>query len=135
MVRIDNSPGCLTRIHCADIAVDGMFLTSPTLCTHARRSGWALTLLSEENLSYASTCQTIGLNTGFFASFTVFLALNSDAFRYVHAMIIPPRLFDPSLLFSERWGIPVLSLSTYLRFWSVICFGVTIWLMFFQKEV
>jgi PAT family acetyl-CoA transporter-like MFS transporter 1 len=43
-------------------------------------SGWALTLLSQENLSYASTCQTIGLNTGFFASFTVFLALNSEAF-------------------------------------------------------
>jgi PAT family acetyl-CoA transporter-like MFS transporter 1 len=42
--------------------------------------GWALTLLSQENLSYASTCQTIGLNTGYFASFTVFLALNSDAF-------------------------------------------------------
>lgn len=42
--------------------------------------GWALTLLSEENLSYASTCQTIGLNTGYFASFTVFLAFNSEAF-------------------------------------------------------
>ncbi|KAN0129643.1 Acetyl-coenzyme A transporter 1 [Lactarius tabidus] len=77
--------------------------------------GWALTLLSEENLSYASTCQTIGLNTGYFASFTVFLALNSEAF-------------------SERWGIPVLSLSTYLRFWSIVCFAVTIWLTFFQKE-
>ena len=46
-----------------------------------RRTGWALTLLSDENLSYASTCQTIGLNTGYFASFTVFLALNSEAFR------------------------------------------------------
>ncbi|KAJ1920948.1 hypothetical protein H4219_001001 [Mycoemilia scoparia] len=32
--------------------------------------GWALTLLSEENLSYASTCQTIGLNCGYFLSFT-----------------------------------------------------------------
>ncbi|KAH9989208.1 acetyl-coenzyme A transporter 1 [Russula vinacea] len=77
--------------------------------------GWALTLLSDENLSYASTCQTIGLNTGFFASFTVFLALNSEAF-------------------SQKWGIPQLSLSTYLRFWSVICFSVTVWLTFFQKE-
>jgi len=77
--------------------------------------GWALTLLSDGNLSYASTCQTIGLNTGYFASFTVFLALNSEAF-------------------SKKWGIPLLSLSTYLRFWSVICFSVTIWLTFFQKE-
>ena len=45
--------------------------------------GWALTLLSQENLPYASTCQTIGLNTGYFASFTVFLALNSESFSYV----------------------------------------------------
>lgn len=45
--------------------------------------GWALTLLSPENLSYASTCQTFGLNTGFFASFTVFLALNSEEFALV----------------------------------------------------
>ncbi|THH15834.1 hypothetical protein EW146_g4704 [Bondarzewia mesenterica] len=77
--------------------------------------GWALTLLSQENLSYASTCQTIGLNTGYFASFTVFLAFNSEAFN-------------------EKWGVPHLSLSTYLRFWSIICFSVTIWLTFFQTE-
>ena len=51
-------------------------------------SGWALTLLSPENLSYASTCQTIGLNTGFFASFTVFLAFNSEAFAYVSNAIL-----------------------------------------------
>ncbi|EGO02780.1 hypothetical protein SERLA73DRAFT_47680 [Serpula lacrymans var. lacrymans S7.3] len=77
--------------------------------------GWALTLLSQENLSYASTCQTIGLNSGFFASFTVFLAFNSEAF-------------------AEKWGIPRLTLSTYLKFWSVICYGVTFWLTFFEKE-
>jgi hypothetical protein len=45
--------------------------------------GWALTLLKEENKTYASTAQTIGLNTGYFMSFTVFLALNSAEFRYV----------------------------------------------------
>ena len=44
-------------------------------------AGWALTLLSKENLSYASTAQTIGLNTGYFLSFTVFLAFNSLEFR------------------------------------------------------
>jgi len=77
--------------------------------------GWALTLLSPENLSYASTCQTIGLNTGFFASFTVFLAFNSEAFV-------------------QKWGLPLLTLSTYLRFWSVVCFAVTLWLIFIEKE-
>ncbi|KIO02317.1 hypothetical protein M404DRAFT_16043 [Pisolithus tinctorius Marx 270] len=78
-------------------------------------SGWALTLLSKENLSFASTCQTIGLNTGFFASFTVFLALNSE-------------------VFSQKWGIPRLTLTGYLQSCSILCFAVTIWLVFFEKE-
>ncbi|KDR85273.1 hypothetical protein GALMADRAFT_52530 [Galerina marginata CBS 339.88] len=77
--------------------------------------GWALTLLSQDCLSYASTCQTIGLNTGFFASFTVFLAFNSEAFAL-------------------KWGVPHLTLAGYLRFWSVICFAVTLWLVIFKKE-
>ncbi|KAG2023153.1 hypothetical protein CC2G_000840 [Coprinopsis cinerea AmutBmut pab1-1] len=77
--------------------------------------GWALTLLSQDCLSYASTCQTIGLNTGFFASFTVFLAFNSETF-------------------AAKWGIPQLTISAYLRFWAVICYIVTIWLIFFKKE-
>ncbi|KAH9015907.1 acetyl-coenzyme A transporter 1-domain-containing protein, partial [Lactarius hengduanensis] len=62
--------------------------------------GWSLTLLSRENISYASTCQTVGLTTGWLMSFTVFLALNSEAFR----------------------------------FWSIVCFGVTLWLICVQKE-
>jgi MFS transporter, PAT family, solute carrier family 33 (acetyl-CoA transportor), member 1 len=42
--------------------------------------GWALTLLSPENLSYASTAQTVGLTAGQFLSSTVFLAFNSKDF-------------------------------------------------------
>ncbi|KAI0253363.1 acetyl-coenzyme A transporter 1-domain-containing protein [Lactifluus subvellereus] len=77
--------------------------------------GWSLTLLSRENLSYAAMCQTVGLNTGWLMSFTVFLALNSEDF-------------------SAKWGTPVLTLSAYLRFWSIVCFGVTIWLILVQRE-
>ncbi|KAG6812057.1 hypothetical protein H0H92_004588 [Tricholoma furcatifolium] len=77
--------------------------------------GWALTLLSQDCLSYASTCQTIGLNTGFFASFTVFLAFNSEAF-------------------AAKWHVPHLTLSAYLKFWSIMCYAVTFWLLFFKKE-
>ncbi|KAF2104679.1 hypothetical protein NA57DRAFT_30955 [Rhizodiscina lignyota] len=43
-------------------------------------AGWALTLLSHENLSYASTAQTVGLTAGQFLSSTVFLAFNSKDF-------------------------------------------------------
>ena len=42
--------------------------------------GWALTLLSKENVGYAATCQTIGMNIGYFMSFTIFLALNDASF-------------------------------------------------------
>ncbi|KAH8101372.1 MFS general substrate transporter [Cristinia sonorae] len=77
--------------------------------------GWALTLLSEENLAYAATCQTIGLNTGYFASFTVFLALNSQSF-------------------ADKWHIPRLSLGAYLQFCSVFSYAVTVWLLFIKED-
>lgn len=42
--------------------------------------GWALELLSDANVGYASMCQTVGMNIGYFMSFTVFLALNDADF-------------------------------------------------------
>jgi hypothetical protein len=44
------------------------------------RPGWALTLLSPENLPYASTAQTVGLTAGQFLTSTIFLAFNSKDF-------------------------------------------------------
>jgi MFS transporter, PAT family, solute carrier family 33 (acetyl-CoA transportor), member 1 len=41
---------------------------------------WALTLLRPENLAYASTCQSVGLSMGYFATFTIFLALQDASF-------------------------------------------------------
>lgn len=51
--------------------------------------GWALTILSKNALSYASTAQTIGLNTGYFVSFTIFLAFNSKDFMNKYFRKIP----------------------------------------------
>eukprot|EP00878_Enallax_costatus_P023000 GHUV01024444.1.p1 GENE.GHUV01024444.1~~GHUV01024444.1.p1 ORF type:complete len:287 (+),score=81.65 GHUV01024444.1:243-1103(+) len=42
--------------------------------------GWALTLLPPRHIEYASTCQTLGMNTGYFTSFTIFLALSNEEF-------------------------------------------------------
>ncbi|QPG75312.1 hypothetical protein FOA43_002664 [Brettanomyces nanus] len=42
--------------------------------------GWALTILSRGALSYASTAQTVGINLGYFLSFSIFLAFNSPDF-------------------------------------------------------
>jgi PAT family acetyl-CoA transporter-like MFS transporter 1 len=108
-------------------------------------SGWALTLLSKENLSYASTAQTVGLNTGYFLSFTVFLAFNSVEFRY--GMV--PRFRSVLLSETDRpfpstsnkyfrstpLDYPLVSLSGYLHFWAVAFIAVTAYLAFFQPEV
>lgn len=51
--------------------------------------GWALTILSKNALSYASTAQTIGLNTGYFISFTIFLAFNSKDFVNKYFRSVP----------------------------------------------
>ena len=85
--------------------------------------GWALTLLSEENLSYASTAQTIGLNTGYFMSFTVFLAFQSPEFAntYVRSVV-------------NQSDIGLVTLSGYMSAcgWTVL--AVTAFLLFVKKE-
>ncbi|KAF9191803.1 hypothetical protein BGZ51_006687 [Haplosporangium sp. Z 767] len=83
--------------------------------------GWALTLLSKENLSYASTAQTIGLNTGYFLSFTVFLAFNSSEFSNKYFRTIP-----------QDYGL--MPLGGYLRFWAMMYLAVTLWLIVMKKE-
>ncbi|KAL1925645.1 uncharacterized protein VTP21DRAFT_528 [Calcarisporiella thermophila] len=83
--------------------------------------GWALTLLSKQSLSYASTAQTIGINSGFFLSFTVFLALNSSEFSNKYFRTFP-----------QAYGI--LSLGNYLLFWAVLYFSITFILIFMKKE-
>ena len=42
--------------------------------------GWALTMLSRENVGHASTCNSVGQTTGYFLGYTVFLALESAEF-------------------------------------------------------
>ncbi|KAI1308418.1 hypothetical protein EDD11_004308 [Mortierella claussenii] len=83
--------------------------------------GWALTLLSKENLSYASTAQTIGLNTGYFLSFTVFLAFNSSEFSNKYFRTTP-----------QDYGL--VPLGGYLKFWAVMYLAITMWLIVMKKE-
>ena len=67
--------------------------------------GWALTLLSQENLSYASTAQTIGLNSGYFLSFTVSLCsentgVDSELIRLLLLLVRVDRCSSRSTLSS-----------------------------------
>lgn len=83
--------------------------------------GWSLTLLSKPALPYASTAQTIGINSGYFTSFTVFLALSSPelANRYFRSV---PR--DEGLV----------SFPEYLRLCSFAYLAVTAFVAFFYRE-
>ncbi|KAJ1957075.1 hypothetical protein GGI12_005129, partial [Dipsacomyces acuminosporus] len=83
--------------------------------------GWALTLLSEENLSYASTCQTVGINCGYFLSFTVFLALNSTE-------------FSNKYIYSTPQESAFLQLGPYMAFWALAYVLVTLYLIFVKVE-
>ena len=69
--------------------------------------GWALTLLSKRHVGYASTCQTVGMNFGYFTSITIFLALNDANFcnRFLRAADSPS-------------SDGLVSLTLYMRFWS-----------------
>ncbi|KAI5959407.1 uncharacterized protein KGF55_005384 [Candida pseudojiufengensis] len=82
--------------------------------------GWALTCLSPESLSYASTAQTIGINTGYFSSFTIFLALNSPDFANKYLRSIPK-------------DVGLFTLGQYLRFWGFMYLLVT-GIVFFVPE-
>ncbi|KAK8005328.1 hypothetical protein PG990_011365 [Apiospora arundinis] len=83
--------------------------------------GWALTLLTPGNVSYASTAQTVGLTAGHFLSYTVFLAFNSPDF-------------------ANRWfrSVPsdqgMMTLGGYLTFWGWAYIAVTIGLALLKKE-
>lgn len=83
--------------------------------------GWALTLLTPGNISYASTAQTVGLTAGQFLSYTVFLAFNSKDFANKWVRTTP---LDHGLL----------SLGGYLNFWGWTFILVTIGLAVLKRE-
>ncbi|KAM0513821.1 hypothetical protein ACHAPE_007422 [Trichoderma viride] len=83
--------------------------------------GWALTLLTPGNVSYASTAQTVGLTAGHFMSYTVFLALNASDFANKYFRSTPS---DDGLV----------SLGGYLTFWGWSYIIVTIGLGLLKRE-
>jgi MFS transporter, PAT family, solute carrier family 33 (acetyl-CoA transportor), member 1 len=83
--------------------------------------GWALTLLTPGNVSYASTAQTVGLTAGQFLSYTVFLAFNSADFANKYFRAVP----------SEEG---LMTLGGYLTFWGWAYIAVTIGLAFMKRE-
>ncbi|XP_009956920.1 PREDICTED: LOW QUALITY PROTEIN: acetyl-coenzyme A transporter 1-like, partial [Leptosomus discolor] len=91
-----------------DIAVDGWAL-------------WALTMLSRENVGYASTCNSVGQTAGYFLGNVLFLALESASFcnKYLR--------FQP-----QPQGI--VTLSDFLFFWGAVFLITTTLVALLKKE-
>ena len=75
--------------------------------------GWALTILSQENVGHASTCNLVGQTAGYFLGYTVFLALESKEFCNTYLRWAPQErgIVDlPSFLFI--WGMVFIVVTT-----------------------
>ncbi|XP_066478430.1 acetyl-coenzyme A transporter 1 [Tiliqua scincoides] len=83
--------------------------------------GWALTMLSRENVGYASTCNSVGQTAGYFLGNVLFLALESASFcnKYLR--------FQP-----QPKGI--VTLSDFLFVWGAIFLITTTLVALLKKE-
>ncbi|KAM3835521.1 acetyl-coenzyme A transporter 1 [Vipera latastei] len=83
--------------------------------------GWALTMLSRENVGYASTCNSVGQTAGYFLGNVLFLALESPSFcnKYLR--------FEP-----QAKGI--VTLSDFLFSWGAVFLITTTLVALLKKE-
>ena len=93
----------------------------PLLAQDIAVDGWALSLLSKSNVSLTGSCQTLGLNLGYFTSFTVFVALNDVA-------------FCNKWLRRHPLNYPVFSLGGYMATWGWLFLAFSVWMVLFKKE-
>jgi PAT family acetyl-CoA transporter-like MFS transporter 1 len=76
-------PGAARAVSRGDVPAATLFFFALVLLAATQDiavDGWALTLLSRERVGWASTCQTVGTNLGFFASSAALLALGDPGF-------------------------------------------------------
>ncbi|KAJ8256819.1 hypothetical protein COCON_G00189710 [Conger conger] len=83
--------------------------------------GWALTMLSRENVGYASTCNSVGQTAGYFLGNVLFLALESPNFcnKYLR--------FEPK-------DTGVVTLSDFMFFWGIVFLVSTTLVAILKKE-
>lgn len=83
--------------------------------------GWALTMLSRENVGYASTCNSVGQTAGYFLGNVLFLALESADFCNKYLRIEP-----------KETGI--VTLSDFLFFWGTVFLVSTTLVAIMKRE-
>ncbi|KAK8751963.1 hypothetical protein OTU49_011363 [Cherax quadricarinatus] len=82
--------------------------------------GWALTILSRNNVGWASTCNSVGQTAGYFMGYVVFLALESKDFCINYL--------------GQKDSL--VTLPGFLYFWGIIfCITTTaVWLLKHEKD-
>ncbi len=83
--------------------------------------GWALTILSKENVGYASTCNSVGQTLGFFMSYSFFLAFHSPDFCNNYIRSVP-----------QETGI--VDMPTFMFHFGITFIFVTLCIWWFKKE-
>ena len=84
--------------------------------------GWALTMLSRANVSYASTCNSVGQTVGYFIAYIGFLTLNDPGTCDKYFRSVP----DPTR--------GMVSLAGFLQFFGYVFVVTTIYIWLFKSE-
>lgn len=87
--------------------------------------GWCLTMLSKENVGWASTCNSVGQTAGYFFGNVVFIALESSDFSN--------QWFRPFLGLQQA-NHGVVTLSKFLHSWGIIFLLTTTFVAMLKKE-
>ena len=117
----DRAQTYLDTTNILDLSVYFFFLVLLAATQDIAVDGWALTLLSRKHIGYAATCQTVGLNIGYFLSFTVFIALSDADFCNLY-------------LREQPMEVGILTLSSYLKFWGLMYGIVTVAVALLKQE-
>lgn len=87
--------------------------------------GWCLTMLSKENVGWASTCNSVGQTAGWFIGNVIFLALESVDFSNNY--------FRPLFGIAES-DIAIVTLPGFLKFWGIFFIVATTLVGVFKHE-
>ena len=90
-------------------SLTAVFLFLNILCStmDVATDGWCISILKPGNVGYASTCQSVGLTTGFCVGYIIFTALESKG---------------------------IITITQFLIFWGVVFLIATIVIAVFKKE-
>mmetsp|Transcript_683 Transcript_683/g.795 ORF Transcript_683/g.795 Transcript_683/m.795 type:complete len:376 (+) Transcript_683:313-1440(+) len=96
--------------------------------------GWSVTIVKEENLSYSSSAQTIGLSAGVFLSTTIYFALNSVDFcnKFIRPMYTSPD--DLSDISKGPYSLPLLDETSFMKGWGIITILISIYTLILHDE-